>query len=539
MTKLADRIIQYYMHGENYASANLSDFYHLTTGQVLHRYMDWKAYGTMVLRGDDGKSSYGVMAGMQYMMPIIAKMIYDDAFIDWARGLKNPDGTPKLKKNYLESLRGKPLNVTVDAIPDGHIIYPGPLAYIGGDPIAAKWVDTSMADMFRRCIALATKISRLLWAAKGKVSLAENGMRRAGDPAGFIAADICTMMGVPTSNMSASQANGTTPIGTMDHYYISFLVAVFAKMNKDRFNPARREDRIEALKFAYRSYIEEFPEYGAFLLDLAPLDEGVDAAIQVLNEFHPRHYSMRDDSGDLAAASHYMRQKFNEAGHSQLIFSLTGGLRAINLDALLNQEADMGITGIGEYLGPRGELPRDLHKGLFEIPVNTEIVTKLSLVEAPDGDEIRTIKISDEPLKASRGGNITQLRIPDPEAEGATSHIEVDLTRMAPLTPDGRLTAPLTSRRWATGKTRTYPAGTQVVTPYRRLVANGKYLGENILTHQASFQRYTEDFGALDEKYKTLGGNPAAPTGIELSHFEASRAMAESGALISWVNPPE
>ncbi|RYG59296.1 MAG: hypothetical protein EON60_10845, partial [Alphaproteobacteria bacterium] len=414
---VTDRIVNYLKNGE-FASANLTDFYQLTTGAALTDMEGWATTGNMVLRGK-GTETYGIMAGWRYILPAIADMRYDDAFIDWAQQLTNSLGQPKLDAGYLNRLRGLPLPITIDAIPDGSVIFPGPLARITGPALATKWVDTAINDITRRGISVATKVARLVWASGGKLALADNSMRRSGDVLGLMVGDICNAMGMPTSNMAVAQANGTKPAGTMDHWFLSLKVVQYYDAYPQA-NPLDRTTRIDALVYAYRSFIQANPADGALLLDLAPLEEGLEAAIIALQQTAPHNYAVRNDSGNLGTSAVYIRTKLDKAGLGQIRILLSGGLRAVNIFNLVEEGRPFFGAGIGEYFQPHAETKS---KGPHEAPVNTEIVTKFGSGTSPSGKMYNSIKISDEPAKASRGGKLDLWVLTDPDAEGREARI--------------------------------------------------------------------------------------------------------------------
>lgn len=528
---VTDRIVNYLKNGE-FASANLTDFYQLTTGAALIDMEGWRTTGNMVLRGK-GTETYGIMAGWRYILPALAEMRYDDAFIDWARTLTNSLGQPRLDKDYLEKLRGKPLNLTIDAIPDGSVIFPGPLGRIKGPPLVGKWIDSPINDITRRGISVATKIARLLWASGGKLSLADNSMRRSGDILGLMVGDICNSMGMPTSNMAVAQANGTNPAGTMDHWYLGLKVMQYFSEHRDA-DPFDHKARIQALVFAYLSFIHANPADGALLLDLAPLEEGLEAAIIALKQTTPHNYAVRNDSGNLGTSAVYINAQLNNANLGNIKVLLSGGLRAVNIFNLVEEARPFFGAGIGEYFQPHAETKS---KGPYEAPVNTEIVTKFGSGISPTGELFNSIKISDEPAKASRGGRLDLWALTDAQADGREAHIEVDLNRTDPANfisvEEGHLVRPLTSIRTVDGKQRTFAPGTRVRRPMVRLLENGIYVGQPLLTDEKLRENFKRDFDALDAELKPVNGQHSAiPCGVEKEHFLTNRNMAENGALI-------
>ncbi|PZP40283.1 MAG: hypothetical protein DI585_01535 [Pseudomonas fluorescens] len=534
MKTVTQRIVNFLKDGNEFASADLADFYQLTTGQLLMDMEDWHTVGNMVLRGD-GRETYAIMAGWRYVLPVIADMVYDDAFIDWAARLVNKDGKRLFGNVYLDKLRGRPLPIRIDGIPDGAVIFSGPLARVSGPPLATKWVDSIINDTSRRAIGIATKISRLFWASGGKVAFADNSMRRSADITGLMTGDIANAMGVLTSNMAVARANGTTPVGTMDHWYLGLKVMQYFDLHPDA-KETSRADNVKALCHAYREFMRCYPEDGTLLLDLAILEIGLEAAILVLKEFHPKRYGVRLDSGDLGKGSKYIEQRLRANGLEHLKISLTGGLRAINMQNIVQSGAQFDVTGIGEYFQPRGETGRA--GSPLEVSISTDIVTKFGFGENPRGLRYSSIKISDMPEKASRGGMLDLWVLSDAEAEGREAYVEVDLARSELILQDGKLTRELESRRLGNGKNRTYAVGTTVRQPMVPLLDNTlatgeRYVGASLLTDEAMRARYQAEFARIPADLKKIDGNHGlAPVGLEYAHFSENREMAERGALI-------
>ncbi|MFZ2620229.1 MAG: hypothetical protein WAX89_05085 [Alphaproteobacteria bacterium] len=504
------------MENDGFA-ADGTDFYHMTTGQAM-RHARGINHGSMVLRGSKN-STYTVIGGLKHILPAIAAFRFDREFVQWAKSLRLPNGQPTLSAEYLDSKLGQPLDVRMGFMPDGSVAFPGPIGWVTGRPDVVKMLDTPISDMLRRGSMVATKAARLKHiAALGNFKVADNSMRRSADPLGLITADICGMVGLPTSNMRAARARGANPVGTMDHWYVMAMMSEWFSQHPTA-DPKLHENIRAAQQYAFHCFVQANPEYGALLLDTISLEWGLEDAIIVLKEFNPQNYSVRLDSGDLAAGTRWVRQQLDAAGLPHITIALSGGLRAANLASLVAEEVPFNAAGVGEYFKDGGERARDANKDLFEAPVNVEIVTKLSYSDDGQGQSFRHIKLSETPAKASRGGLIDRVRLlkKDHGDYQLLADVEVDNLRHP---QEGRaLQRPLTSLRLDTLKPRTFAEDTICIRPIVELL-NGPVLKKVLLDDGTARSRFEAQFAWLSDDLKKVNGSHAGcPVGVEREHY--------------------
>lgn len=519
-----------------FLSAANSDLYHVTTGQALMSMAGGLNTGNMFLRG--GKTTpYTVIAGLRYILPALADFRFDKEFIDWAQGLKRPDGQPKFDKDYLNSLRGQPFACQIEMMPDGSVAFPGPIGRVTGDPIQAKWVDTIISDFLRRGSSVATKAARLNWAVDGKVILADNAMRRSNDTAGFMTADIAYMCGLAgSSNMRAAQEGGYPAVGTMDHWYVMLKMAEYFSLHPsvDETDPAQQS---MAQQHAFRCFMKEHPDYGALLIDTINVAAGLEDALVVLKEFRPTNYALRIDSGDLASEAKWCAKRLQEAGlntdsTTTVSISLSGGLRAVNMASLVReQNVPFTSSGIGGYFQFGGELARK-ESDMAEPRVNVEIVTKSGYLIMPDGQALRMIKASENQSKASRPGILERVRLYDEDGM-IMADVEVDKTRDTYVC-DGELTKSITSLRLDSWRPHSFAAGTKAVTPITPMLDGPRIVDESLFDLHACRARFEKEFATLPEVFKPVNGSHAScPVGVERTHYLKWWEMVTGGQIIA------
>lgn len=521
-------------------SAANSDLYHVTTGQALQNMRGWTNTGNMVLRGTK-TTPYTVIAGLRYIIPALANFRFDQEFITWAKAQKRPDGVVKFDPDYLDSLAGMPFDVQIDMMPDGSIAFPGPIGRVTGDPIQAKWVDTIISDFLRRGSSIATKAARLMWAADGKVILADNAMRRSNDTAGLMTADIAYMCGmVGSSNMRAAMVGDYPAIGTMDHWYVMLKMADYFAQNPDK-DPAKPDQERSAQQYAFRCFMKEHPDYGMLLIDTLGVEAGLEDAVLVLKEFNPTHYSLRIDSGDLARNAEWCSTRLKQEGLDKTVsISLSGGLRAVNMWSLVQvQNAPFTASGIGGYFQFGGE-NRKRESDLYEPPVNTEIVTKSGYAASPDqAQAFRMIKLSEDPAKSSRPGVLDRWRLYD-DTGMIMADVEVDLTQtpaedfIQTVGGVSVLKQDITSQRLDTWRPKTFAAGTSVEQMIEPMLRGPELVDEDLFDLKQARDRFEAGSDRLPEDYKRVDGSHAAnPVGVEQEHYLRWQNMSARGQIIS------
>ncbi|MEC9290837.1 MAG: hypothetical protein VX730_00375 [Pseudomonadota bacterium] len=531
---MSQDLIKNMLIGEDgHMSAANSDLYHVTTGQSLMSMRDYVNTGNMYLRGGM-TTPYTIMAGARWILPALSEFRFDREFIDWAKSLNRPDGKPKYDPDYLDTLAGMPFNCQVDMMPDGTVTFPGPIGRVTGDPVQAKWVDTIISDFLRRCSSVATKAARLTWAVDGKVILADNSMRRSNDTGGFMTADIAYMCGMlGTSNMNAAMRGGYTAVGTMDHWFVKTKMAEYFILNPQA-NPEDPRQNSMAQQHAFRKFMKEHPDYGALLIDTISVEQGLLDAIVVLKEFNPTNYQLRIDSGDLARGAIWCMKQLQKAGintdtTTAVTISLSGGLRAVNLASMVRDHSVPFTTaGIGGYFQFGGELGGDMQ----ETKVNTTIVTKSGYLKAPNGAELRQVKLSENPAKASLPGILDRVRLYREDGK-ILADVAVDMTR-GNYVENGVLKDDLFSQRLDSERGKLFEAGIQASQPIQRMLNGPEIVDESLFDLSACRARFEEEFAKLPESYKPVNGShTSSPVGIEREMFLEWKKMITGNQIVS------
>ena len=197
----------------------------------------------------------------------------------------------------------------------------------------AQLIETAMLNIINHQSLIATKASRVVWAAEGD-GIMEFGLRRAQGPDAGIYGARAAMIGgcIGTSNVLAGQMFDVPVKGTHAHSWIMSF-----------------PDELTA----FRAYAKLYPTACILLVDTYDtLRTGVPHAIQVFQEMRDAgipltFYGIRLDSGDLAYLSKQARRMLDEAGFSDAVISASCDLDEYLIASLKDQGATITSWGVG------------------------------------------------------------------------------------------------------------------------------------------------------------------------------------------------
>ena len=301
-------------------------------------------------------------------------------------------------EDFLHYLSGFHFSGDIYAIPEGTVVFPKePLLKVIAPIMEAQLVETAILNIINHQSLIATKTSRIVFAADGD-GIMEFGLRRAQGPdAGLYGARAAMIGGcVGTSNVLAGQLFDVPVMGTHAHSWIMSF--------KDEYT-------------AFKNYAKMYPDNCTLLVDTYDtLKSGVPNAIRVFREFkesgHPlKKYGIRLDSGDLAYLSKEARKMLDAAGFEDATICASNDLDEFLLHDLKMQKAAIDSWGVGTNLITSKDCPS--FGGVY----------KLAAIKNQDGEFIPKIKISENTEKITNPGNKTIYRIYDKE----TGKLKADL----------------------------------------------------------------------------------------------------------------
>lgn len=374
----------------------LTDFYQLT---MMQGYFKNKVQERVIFdafyRTNPSGGGYAVCAGLEQVIEYIKGLHFDYDDISYLRSLQ------VFEEDFLDYLAGFHFTGDIYAIPEGTVVFPmEPLVKIIAPIMEAQLVETAILNIINHQSLIATKASRVCFAARGD-GVMEFGLRRAQGPdAGTLGARAAVIGGcVGTSNVLCAKKFSVPALGTHAHSWIMSF-----------------EDELTA----FRHYAELYPDNTTLLVDTYDtLRSGVPNAIQVFSELRdaqkmPMTYGIRLDSGDLAYLSKLARKMLNAAGFPDAVIVASSDLDEYLIDSLKTQNAAINSWGVGTNLITSRDCPA--FGGVY----------KLSAIEK-NGVFMPKIKLSDNTWKITNPGNKTIHRV----YEKNSGKIKADLISLA------------------------------------------------------------------------------------------------------------
>ena len=371
----------------------LTDLYELTMMQGYYeKGQNENVIFDVFFRQNPCNNGYSVCAGLDQVIDYIKNLhfTYDD--VDYLRGLGI------FKEDFLHYLSGFHFSGDIYAIPEGTVVFPKePLPKVVAPIMEAQLVETAILNIINHQSLIATKTSRIVFAANGD-GIMEFGLRRAQGPdAGLYGARAAMIGGcVGTSNVLAGQMFDVPVMGTHAHSWIMSF--------PDEYT-------------AFKTYAEMYPDNCTLLVDTYDtLKSGVPNAIRVFQEFKDAgkpliKYGIRLDSGDLAYLSKEARKMLDEAGFPEATICASNDLDEFLLHDLKMQGAAIDSWGVGTNLITSKDCPS--FGGVY----------KLAAIQNEEGEFVPKIKISENTEKITNPGNKTIYRI----YEKASGKIKADL----------------------------------------------------------------------------------------------------------------
>lgn len=371
----------------------LTDLYELTMMQGYYKNnFNETVIFDVFYRNNPSDGGYSVVAGLEQVIDYIKNLAFSKEDIDYLKSLSLFDD------DFLEYLTGFKFSGDIYAIPEGTVVFPRePLIKVIAPVMEAQLLETAILNIINHQSLIATKASRVVYAAKGD-GVMEFGLRRAQGPdAGVYGARAAVIGGcVGTSNVLTGQLFHVPVKGTHAHSWIMSF--------PDEYT-------------AFKKYSELYPSTCILLVDTYDtLKSGVPNAIKVFTEMKEagielKYYGIRLDSGDLAYLSKKARKMLDNAGFHDAVISASSDLDEYLIESLKIQGATITSWGVGTNLITSKDCPA--FGGVY----------KLAAIRAEDGTFIPKIKLSETTEKITNPGNKTIYRIYEKE----TGKLKADL----------------------------------------------------------------------------------------------------------------
>ncbi len=361
----------------------LTDLYQLTMA-----YGYWKAgkaeqeaVFNLYFRKHPFHGGYTIACGLSSVIDYLNEYRFDGEDLNYIASLAGSDGKPLFESGFLEYLRGMELTCSVDAVPEGTVVFPNePLLRVRGPVLQCQLLETPLLNLINFQSLVATKASRMRLVAQDDILL-EFGLRRAQGPDGGMTASRAAYIGGAdaTSNILAGKLYDIPVKGTHAHSWVMSF-----------------DSELEA----FETYAEFMPNNVTLLVDTYNSLHGVANAIKVGEKLRARGFNLsgiRLDSGDLAYLSIEARKLLDEAGFESTNIVASNDLDEYIMASLKIQGARINVWGIGTKLVTAYDQPA--LGGVF----------KLSAIKNDEGEWDYKIKLSEQAIKVSTPG-IQQVR---------------------------------------------------------------------------------------------------------------------------------
>ncbi len=372
----------------------LTDLYELT---MMQGYFKNQTNETVIFdafyRTNPSGSGYAIAAGLDQVIDYIKNLHFSKDDISYLKSLS------LFEDDFLEYLSNFKFTGSIYAIPEGTVVFPRePLVKVIASAMEAQLVETAILNIINHQSLIATKASRVVYAAQGD-GVMEFGLRRAQGPdAGTWGARAAMIGGcIGTSNVLAGQLFDVPVKGTHAHSWIMSF--------PDEYT-------------AFKKYAEIYPDACLLLVDTYDtLNSGVPNAIRVFTEMREAGipltlYGIRLDSGDLAYLSKEARKMLDEAGFSDAVISASSDLDEYLIDSLKTQGSAITSWGVGTNLITSKDCPA--FGGVYKLA---------AIKDKHTGKFIPKIKLSENTEKITNPGNKTIFRLYEKE----TGKIKADL----------------------------------------------------------------------------------------------------------------
>ncbi len=356
----------------------LTDLYQITMAYAYWKsgIADRESAFHLFYRKKPFKGGYAIACGLELVIDYLEGFGFDESDLSYLAKLKGNDDEPLFDHDFIEYLRKLEFTCSVDAIPEGRLVFENePLIRVTGPLLQAQLIESALLNIINYQTLVATKSARICQSANGSPVM-EFGLRRAQGIDGSLSASRAAFIGgcSATSNVLAGKLFGIPVKGTHAHSWVMSF-----------------SNELEA----FEKYAEAMDNNCILLVDTYDTRQGIFNAIEIGKALHARGKKLigiRIDSGDLAYLSQMAREMLDAAGlvHTKIVAS--NDLDEYILESLHDQHADLDILGVGTKLVTAYDQPA--LGGVY----------KLSALKNEDGQWESKIKISEQSIKINIPG---------------------------------------------------------------------------------------------------------------------------------------
>ena len=316
----------------------LTDLYQLT---MLNGYFEKNIHEDIVVfdmffRKNACNGGYTIICGIEQLVEYINNLHFSDDDLEYLKSLG------LFSDKFLDFLKDFKFTGDIYAVEEGTIMFPKePIITVKAPLYQAQLIETALLTIVNFQSLIATKASRVCYAAKGD-PVFEFGLRRAQGPdAGTYGARAAVVGGCAgTANVLAGKMFDIPVVGTQAHSWVQ-----------------KFDNELDS----FRAYADVYPDNCLLLVDTYDvLKSGVPNAIKVFDELKAKGHKpkgIRIDSGDLQYLSNESKKLFEEAGYYDLIYTASNDLDEYTITSLKSSGAAINSWGVGTKLITSAESP--------------------------------------------------------------------------------------------------------------------------------------------------------------------------------------
>ncbi|MBE7446736.1 MAG: nicotinate phosphoribosyltransferase [Planctomycetia bacterium] len=275
--------------------------------------------------------SYLVTAGLEQALHYLTHITFSPEAIEFLRRLPI---FSQVSQKFFEYLRNFAFSGRVYAMPEGTIAFADePLLRVTAPIIETQIVETYLLSTINFQTSIATKASRVVYAALGR-EVIDFGTRRAHGPqAGVLAARACYIGGCKgTSNVFSACELDIPAMGTIAHSWIMAF---------------------ENEQDSFCKFHEIFPDNTTLLIDTYDTLAGARHAAMIGKKLK----GIRIDSGNLSELSRKVRKILDTEGLHHVKIIASGDLNENRIDNLLRNDAPIDSFGVGTEMVTSKDAP--------------------------------------------------------------------------------------------------------------------------------------------------------------------------------------
>ena len=342
----------------------LCDFYEITMarGYFHSKIKDKIAYFDVFFRKVPDNGGYAIFCGLEQIIEYIKSVRFDESDIEYLRSKKIFD------EEFLSYLKNFRFTGDIFSVPEGSVIFPNePIMTIRAPAIEAQFIETFILLIINHQCLVATKASRIVRSAEGRV-VSEFGARRAHGPDASVYGSRAAYIGGcdSTSCALADKMFGARAGGTMAHSWVQMF-----------------DTELEAFK----AYCQLYPINPTLLIDTYDvINSGIPNAIKAfkecLSDEQREHCAVRLDSGDITYLTKKIRKMLDNAGLTKCKIVVSNSLDEYIIRDILLQGACVDMFGVGERLITAKSEP--VFGGVYKLCAteeNGKIVPKIKISE--------------------------------------------------------------------------------------------------------------------------------------------------------------